>query len=125
MVPYLILCVKSSIRAVWGSAVTGWTKVALAAASVAAALSSATTGASATAQPVGTSTPSKVAHGTALSAAHPVLRFRGQMHNPTPLPTVSDPDPTVCVVDCQRWALTVHTSKRFLVAIHNTSSSID
>src|SRR3954451_8984458 len=120
MVPYLILCVKSSIRAVWRSAVVRWREVAIAAASVAAALS-----APATAQPVGTAPPAKVAHGTALSKARPVLRFAGQMHNPTPLPTVSNPDPTVCTVDCQQWSLTVHTAKQFLVAVHNPTSSTD
>jgi hypothetical protein len=74
--------------------------------------------------PVG-ATPREVAHGTALSAAHPVLTFAGQMHNPTPLPTVSNPDPTICVSECQLWSLHVRTTHRFLVSLHNANSSID
>lgn len=75
--------------------------------------------------PVSSAPPTKVAHGAALSAQHPVLGFHGQMHNPTPLPTVSNPDPTLCVNQCELWALTVRTPQKFLVSIHNGNSSID
>lgn len=75
--------------------------------------------------PVSTSAATPVAGGVALSSGHPVLGFSGQMPNPTPLPTVSNPDPTVCTVDCQLWSLTVDTSRRFLVSIHNATTSID
>jgi hypothetical protein len=73
-------------------------------------------------QPVGaTATPIK---GT-LSTAHPVLRFGAQMHNPVPVPMASDPDPTLCLVNCQLWSLRVVTTSPFLVALHNGNSSID
>ena len=75
--------------------------------------------------PIGTGQPTPVADGQALSAAHPVLDFAGQMHNPTPLPTVSDPDPTVCAVNCQQGALRVDTTRPFLVSVHNANDSID
>jgi hypothetical protein len=75
--------------------------------------------------PVSTTPPTPVAHGTALSAGHPVLGFHGHMSNPTPLPTVSDPDPTACVNQCELWALKVHTPQKFLVSVHNGNSSID
>jgi hypothetical protein len=75
--------------------------------------------------PASPTPPTPVAGGQALSAANPVLDFAGQMHNPAPLPTVSNPDPTVCTVDCQLWSLTVATSRPFLVSLHNTSSSVD
>jgi hypothetical protein len=75
--------------------------------------------------PISSAPAQPVAHGTTLSAQHPVLTFRGSMHNPTPLPTVSDPDPTVCVNMCELWSLKVHTAKRFLVSVHNGNSSID
>src|SRR3954451_18277037 len=95
------------------------------AATVAALVIAVTLPAAAHAPPVGPVTPKPVAGGTALSAQRPVLRFAGQMHNPTPLPTVSDPDPTVCAVQCQLWSLTVHTKRPFLVSLHNDNSSID
>ena len=69
--------------------------------------------------------PTPVAHGTALSTQHPVLTFHGEMHNPTPLPTISDPDPTLCVNQCELWSLKVQTGKPVLVSIHNGNSSID
>jgi hypothetical protein len=47
------------------------------------------------------------------------------MHNPTPLPTVSNPDPTLCLSECQLWSLRVRTKHRFLVSLHNANSSID
>jgi hypothetical protein len=80
---------------------------------------------SAAVEPISPQDPTPVAHGKRLSAAHPVLTFAGQMHNPTPLPTVSNPDPTVCVSECQLWALHVNTKHRFLVSVHNGSESID
>jgi hypothetical protein len=76
-------------------------------------------------RPVSTAPPTRVAQGVALSAQHPLLGFHGQMHNPTPLPTVSNPDPTACVNQCELWSLKVATSKPFLVSIHNGNSSID
>ena len=75
--------------------------------------------------PVSMSAPTPVAKGTPLSAAHPVLDFAGRMQSATPLPTVSNPDPSLCAVDCQLWSLTVRTTHRFLVSIHNGNSSID
>jgi hypothetical protein len=75
--------------------------------------------------PVSSTPPTPVAHGAALSAQRPVLTFHGQMHNPTPLPTVSDPDPTVCVNQCELWSLKVQTAKPILVSVHNGNSSID
>lgn len=75
--------------------------------------------------PVSPTSPTPIAHGAALSAKHPVLDFSGHMDNPTPLPTVSDPDPTVCVSQCQLWSVKVQTSKPFLVSVHNGNSSID
>jgi hypothetical protein len=80
---------------------------------------------SAVGQPIATAKPTTIAGGKALSAAHPVLTFDGQMHNPTPLPTVSNPDPTVCANECQLWTLHVGTKHQFLVSLHNASSSID
>src|SRR4051794_8649013 len=75
--------------------------------------------------PVSARPPSPVAHGTALSAIHPVLDFSGRMHNPVPIPMASDPDPTVCVVNCQLWGLHVATDLPVLVSIHNGNGSID
>lgn len=75
--------------------------------------------------PVGTTQPTPIARGQGLSAAHPLLAFAGQMHNPAPIPMASDPDPTVCAVDCQLWSLRVATNSPFLVSLHNTTSSID
>jgi hypothetical protein len=75
--------------------------------------------------PVSTASAQPVAHGAALSTQHPVLTFHGQMHNPTPLPTVSNPDPTACVNQCELWSLKVSTAKPFLVSLHNGNSSID
>lgn len=75
--------------------------------------------------PVGTTPPTPVARGQALSTSHPVLAFAGQMHNPAPVPMVSNPDPTVCAVDCQLWSLRVATSSPFLVSLHNASNSLD
>src|SRR5437763_5086112 len=69
--------------------------------------------------------PKPVAHGTALSDRHPVLTFSGSFQNPTPLPTISDPEPTVCAFDCQEWRLNVETSMPFLVSIKNKSGSIE
>jgi len=60
-----------------------------------------------------------------LSAARPVLTFTGQMHNPVPVPMVSNPDPTVCLVNCQLWSLTVATRSPFLVSVHNSNGSIE
>ncbi len=60
-----------------------------------------------------------------LSPAHPVLAWSGQMHNPVPLPMPSNPDPTVCAVNCQLWALAVGTTSPFLVSVHNGTDSID
>jgi len=76
-------------------------------------------------QPVAGAKPTPVAGGAHLSAAHAVLTFAGEMHNPTPLPTVSNPDPTVCASECELWALHVGTAKPFLVSLHNASDSID
>ena len=76
------------------------------------------------ADPIGSS-PKPVAHGTALGSADPVLTFAGGFRNPTPLPTISDPDPTVCVFDCQQWRLTVATTHPFLVSIRNGNGSMD
>lgn len=75
--------------------------------------------------PVSQSPAMLVAGGRALSAAHPVLTFKGQMHNPAPIPMPSNPDPTVCVVLCQTWTLQVATGRPFLVSLHNGNSSID
>lgn len=47
------------------------------------------------------------------------------MHNPVPLPMPSNPDPTLCAVNCQRWTLKVATSKPFLVSVRNGTDSID
>src|SRR5438876_1745797 len=69
--------------------------------------------------------PKPVAQGTALSVSHPVLTFSGAFENPTPLPTISNPDPTVCAFDCQEWRLNVETANGFLVSIKNKSASID
>src|SRR5437588_5425751 len=66
-----------------------------------------------------------VAGGTALGPAHPVLTFSGTFENPTPLPGVSDPDPTICASRCQQWQLTVDTTNPFLVSIKNSSGSMD
>jgi hypothetical protein len=76
-------------------------------------------------QPVSTTPPQPIAKGTALSAAHPVLTFQGTMHNPAPIPMATDPDPTVCAVNCQLWSLKVSTTEPFLAAIRNSNSSID
>ena len=75
--------------------------------------------------PVGQVTPTPVAGGQALDARHPVLTFGGEMPNPTPLPMVSNPDPTVCAVDCQQWSLKVATRSPFLVSLHNGTASVD
>jgi hypothetical protein len=75
--------------------------------------------------PVGTNPTATIAGGKALSPAHPVLTFAGQMHNPVPVPMASNPDPTVCAVDCQLWSLRVATSSPFLVSLHNGTDSID
>lgn len=75
--------------------------------------------------PVGTSAAVVVAGGAALGAAHPVLSWTGQMHNPAPLPMPSDPEPTVCAANCQLWSLRVATASPFLVSVHNTTASID
>jgi len=75
--------------------------------------------------PVGTSAAVPVAGGAALDVAHPVLTWHGQMHNPVPVPMASDPDPTVCAVDCELWSLKVATASPFLVSVHNTTTSID
>jgi Lysyl oxidase len=69
--------------------------------------------------------PKAVAGGTPLSVSHPVLRFSGAFTNPTPLPAISDPDPTVCAFDCQEWTLNVATTESFLVSIKNKNGSID
>jgi hypothetical protein len=74
--------------------------------------------------PVSTSAAVPVTGG-ALGAAHPVLTWHGQMHNPVPVPMASDPDPSVCAVDCQLWTLKVATASPFLVSVHNTTTSID
>lgn len=67
-----------------------------------------------------------IAGGTALSHAHPVLGFQGEFDNPTPLPMIGNPDPTVCVPQwCQQWSLAVDTTDPFLVSIRNTGASID
>lgn len=66
-----------------------------------------------------------IASGQTLSAAHPVLTFSGAMHNPVPLPMPSDPDPTLCAVNCQLWSLHAATSSPFLVSVHNGNGSID
>ena len=75
--------------------------------------------------PISSSSPQPVADGTALSPAHPVLKFTGTMHNPAPIPMANNPDPTVCEVNCQLWSLKVSTRDAFLVAIHNANNSID
>jgi hypothetical protein len=73
--------------------------------------------------PVTTSAPTAVPG--VLSPAHPVLTWQGQMHNPAPIPMASDPDPTVCAVDCQLWSLEVADATPFLVSLHNATQSID
>jgi hypothetical protein len=75
--------------------------------------------------PVGTNATLPIAAGRALSAPHPVLTFAGQMHNPAPVPMASNPDPTVCAIDCQLWSLAVATKSPFLVSVHNGTDSID
>jgi hypothetical protein len=75
--------------------------------------------------PVSTTEPTPIADGQALSTAHPVLTFAGQMHNPAPVPMVTPPDPTVCAVNCQLWSLEVATDRAFLAAVHNSTDSID
>src|SRR5690242_16528207 len=60
-----------------------------------------------------------------LSASHPVLTFKGRMHNPAPIPMASDPDPTVCLINCQLWSLQVATTSPFLLSLHNDNSSLD
>ena len=75
--------------------------------------------------PVSSGPPTPIAHGAALSTQHPLLVFHGAMHNPTPLPTVSNPDPTACVNQCELWSLKVATRDPFLVSLHNGNSSID
>ena len=79
----------------------------------------------AAAGPISPHEPTKVANGQPLLATHPVLTFKGTMKNPVPLPMANNPDPTICVEDCQLWALDVATSSRFLVSIHNGNDSID
>src|SRR5438874_4573260 len=66
-----------------------------------------------------------VAGGAALGPAHPVLTFSGTFENPTPLPGISDPDPTICASGCQQWQLTVGTTTPFLVSIKNANGSLD
>jgi hypothetical protein len=66
-----------------------------------------------------------VAGGRALSTDRPVLTFSGAFENPTPLPMISDPDPTVCAIDCQEWLLNVQTTAPFLVSIKNPTGSIE
>jgi hypothetical protein len=92
---------------------------------VAAGLLAAAIPAIAQVPPFSATPPTPVAHGAALSAQHPVLPFHGEMSNPTPLPTVSDPDPTACVNQCELWSLKVATHDPFLVSLHNGNSSID
>ena len=75
--------------------------------------------------PIGTTPPTPVADGKALSSGHPVLKFAGHLDSPTPLPTISNPDPTLCAVNCQQWALTVDTKHPFLVSLHNGTESIE
>ena len=75
--------------------------------------------------PIVTAEPTPIAGGKALSAARPILTFRGHNDNPTPLPTVSNPDPTVCAANCQEYSLRVGTKQPFLVSIHNAGDSID
>ena len=97
-------------------------RVALA---VCAALLAATIPAVALVPPVSSGPPTPIAHGAALSSQQPLLTFHGEMNNPTPLPTVSDPDPTLCVNQCDLWSLKVATHDPFLVSLHNGNSSID
>ena len=66
-----------------------------------------------------------VANGAPLGTANPVLTFSGSFETPTPLPVVSDPDPTVCAFDCQLWTLNVGTTEPFLVSIKNPSGSMN
>src|SRR6266550_8303696 len=66
-----------------------------------------------------------VAGGAALGPGHPVLSFSGTFENPTPLPAVSDPDPTICASGCRQWQLTVDTTTPFLVSIKNANGSMD
>lgn len=75
--------------------------------------------------PVSSTPPMPISRGESLSPAHPVLTFAGQLHNPAPVPMASDPDPTVCLVDCQLWSLSVGTTVPFLVSVHNGTASID
>lgn len=82
-------------------------------------------GVPALAGPVSPQSAAAVAGGTALSRAHPVLRFAGRMHNPVPVPMASDPDPTVCAVNCEQWWVRVATTRQFLVSIHNATNSVD
>jgi hypothetical protein len=90
----------------------------------AAALAACLTLPAAAVPPAGTASATAVPGG-ALSSAHPVLTFTGRMHNPAPVPMASDPDPTVCAVNCQLWSLKVSTKSPFLVSIHNGNDSID
>src|SRR2546423_4736442 len=66
-----------------------------------------------------------VAGGAALGPGHSVLTFSGTFDNPTPLPGVSDPDPTICASGCRQWRLTVNTTTPFLVSIKNPTGSLD
>ena len=75
--------------------------------------------------PVSPHPAAQVEHGRALSASSPVLRFAGRMHNPVPIPMASDPDPTVCAVNCQLWTLKVSTGLPVLVSVHNATDSVD
>lgn len=68
------------------------------------------------APPVSPSAPTPIGHGVRLTAAHPVLTFAGEMPGVTPF-SVRNPDPTVCVRDCQYWSVQIALKQSFLVAI--------
>lgn len=56
-----------------------------------------------------------------LNGAHPVLRFKGALNNPTPLPLVSDPSPEVCAAECVEYQFTdAAPGRAFLASIKNT-----
>jgi hypothetical protein len=68
--------------------------------------------------PATLSPPAKV--GT-LSAANPLLHFKGAVNNPTPLPLVDDPSPEVCAFECEEYQFSdAVPGHAFLVAIKGT-----
>lgn len=96
----------------WRLTVAGMSAVAVAVAVTATALA-----------PIGSGTIKSVADGKSLSTKHPVLDFSDSISAPVPVPTASDPLPTVCVISCERWMVKVETLEPFLVSIRNNSHS--